>query len=165
MPAPNRNHRSLALLVCGKTTGKTLTENGDYIDIYQRFLQASLAAVQGDKPSSVTNVEKPNHDPSSQPIWQFSLDPYDVVRKQEYPTKEKIDDYDGIILTGSAASAYENVEWVNKLVAFVKDLVENRSHIKVIGEYNPVRRNWERGQGQGAANPAGTMNSLDVQFN
>ncbi|KAF6752832.1 cytoplasmic protein [Ephemerocybe angulata] len=124
---------ALALLVCGKTTGKTLTENGDYIDIYQRFLQASLAAVQGDKPSSVTNVEKPNHDPSSQPIWQFSLDPYDVVRKQEYPTKEKIDDYDGIILTGSAASAYENVEWVNKLVAFVKDLVENRSHIKVIG--------------------------------
>lgn len=101
MAAQNRNHRSLALLVCGKTTGKTLTENGDYIDIFQRYFQASLATVQGQKQS----VEKPNHDPSSQPIWQFSLDPYDVVRAQEYPTDAKINDYHGVIITGSRACA------------------------------------------------------------
>ncbi|TEB29686.1 class I glutamine amidotransferase-like protein [Coprinellus micaceus] len=120
-----RNHRSLALLVCGKTTGKTYAENGDYIDIFTRFLHASLDAVQGPQSS----LEKSNHDPR----WQFTLDPYDVVKRQEYPTEEKLNDYHGVIITGSPAAAYENVEWVNKLLGFVKHLAEDKPQIKLIG--------------------------------
>ena len=98
-----RNHRSLALLVCGKTTGKTYAENGDYIDIFTRFLHASLDAVQGPQSS----LEKPNHDPR----WQFTLDPYDVVNRQEYPTDEKLNDYHGVIITGSRAWMTVSDEW------------------------------------------------------
>lgn len=100
--APNRNHRSLALLVCGKTTGKTLAENGDYIDIFSRFLQASLDVVQA---QATASLENPNHDPR----WQFTLDPYDVVNKQEYPTEDKLNDYHGIIITGSRASSSRSI--------------------------------------------------------
>lgn len=89
-------HRALALLVCGKTSGKTYAENGDYIDIFQRFLHASLDSLQPQKAS------KENQNP--RPRWQFSLDPYDVFQNQEYPDDAKIDDYDGIIITGSRAS-------------------------------------------------------------
>ena len=84
MPSPAPSHRAIALLVCGKTTGKTLAENGDYPEIYLRFLQASLDAVHPQKPAA---LENPNHTPR----WQFSLDPYDVVRNQEYPSAAKIE--------------------------------------------------------------------------
>ncbi|RXW20568.1 hypothetical protein EST38_g5286 [Candolleomyces aberdarensis] len=119
------NHRAIALLVCGKTTGKTYAENGGYIDIFQRFLHASLDSLQPQK--------VPLENQNRRPRWQFSLDPYDVFQSQEYPDDAKIDDYDGIIITGSPAAAYENVEWVNKLVAFVKNVAHNKPRIKLIG--------------------------------
>jgi len=81
---PGRNHKSLALIVCGTTSGKTLEENGDYVAIFQRFLQASAPTRAG---------------------FQYTVDPYDVFRKQEYPAEDKLDDYDGIIITGSRASS------------------------------------------------------------
>jgi len=51
----------------------------------------------------------------------------------EYPSEDKIDDYDAILLTGSAASAYENIDWINKLVDFVKLIAASKPHIKIIG--------------------------------
>lgn len=33
-----------------------------------------------------------------------------------------------------AASAYEDVEWINILVPWVADIATNRPHIKIIGE-------------------------------
>ena len=36
-----------------------------------------------------------------------------------------------------AASAYEDVEWINKLVPWVADVAINRPHIKIIGLSGP----------------------------
>ena len=36
-----------------------------------------------------------------------------------------------------AASAYEDVEWINKLVPWVADVAINRPHIKIIGLSSP----------------------------
>ncbi|KAF8154701.1 class I glutamine amidotransferase-like protein [Crassisporium funariophilum] len=98
----------IALLVCGGLTGKPLALNGNYYDIFLRYLQAS----------------KPN------PQTSFTLDPYDVVHEMTYPNE---DDYDSIMLTGSAASAYENIEWTNKLVGYISRVADTKPHVKLIG--------------------------------
>jgi len=120
----------IALLICGSLTGKAYALNGDYYDIYSKFIRDST-------PEGTT----------------FSLDPYDVVHKMDYPSE---DDYDCIMLTGSgvclilslkthvnyfrlgriakiAASAYENIEWVNKLVGYIARVAETKPHVKLIG--------------------------------
>ncbi|TFK37013.1 class I glutamine amidotransferase-like protein [Crucibulum laeve] len=109
---------SLALLVCGALQGKVYAENGDYLAVFSRFLDASLP----DASSS----------PSSSSI-KFTLDPYDVVESMTYPTDAQLDTYDGLLITGSAASAYENVEWINRLTAFVKHVADEKPHVKLIG--------------------------------
>lgn len=34
----------------------------------------------------------------------------------------------------SASSAYENIEWINKLVAYTANIAETKPHVKLIGE-------------------------------
>ncbi|OBZ78439.1 Serine/threonine-protein kinase gad8 [Grifola frondosa] len=84
--------------------------DGDYTAIFDTLLRKSLP---------------------SEPKIEYTLDPYDVRNKMEYPPN--VDDYDGIILTGSAASAYENLEWINRLVSYVTSIVKEKPNIKLIG--------------------------------
>jgi len=99
--------KSIALLVCGALPPGL----GDYHKVFSTFLQNSL----------------PNA------TIQFILDPYDVVHKMVYPPDDKIDSYDGILITGSASSAYENIEWINKLVAYIAKIAETKPRIKLLG--------------------------------
>lgn len=69
----------VALLVCGKFTGKVLFEHGDYLAVYRRWLKNSLP-----RQSGIT----------------FVMDGYDVF-KEKYPGKDCIPKYDAIMLTGS----------------------------------------------------------------
>jgi len=101
--------KSLALLICGSLSPILHEQYGDYDAVFETFFRNSL----------------PND-------TKFTLDPYDV-QKMEYPPEESIDKYDAIVLTGSAASAYENIEWINKLVDFVALVAENKPRIKLIG--------------------------------
>ncbi len=66
----------IALLICGTLTGKAHVKNGDYYDVYLRYMRDSLPQ-QAD----------------------FIFDPYDVRVKMEYPVHE--DDYNCMVLTGS----------------------------------------------------------------
>ncbi|KAF5381610.1 hypothetical protein D9615_005476 [Tricholomella constricta] len=103
--------KKLALLVSGKLPEGVRATYRDYSVVFKDFLRCSL-------PKDV----------------EFTLDPYDVVNKMEYPSDEQLDAYyDGIIYTGSAASAYEDIEWINKLVAFSARVVNEKPHIKIIG--------------------------------
>ncbi|EDQ99850.1 uncharacterized protein LACBIDRAFT_255924, partial [Laccaria bicolor S238N-H82] len=56
-----------------------------------------------------------------------------TVTSTSYPIDDQVDTYDAIVLTGSAASAYENVEWVNKLIAYISHIAESKPHVKLIG--------------------------------
>lgn len=69
---------TIALLICGRLTGKPLAENGDYYDLYLRYMQET-----------------------SLPGTSFNFHSYDVRDKMEYPLNE--DDYDCMLLTGSGA--------------------------------------------------------------
>jgi len=97
----------LALLLCDTPPPLVQKTDGTYTDIFNALL---------------TN---------SSPSTNYTLDSFDVKDKMEYPNK--IDDYQGIILTGSAASAYDNLEWINTLVAYIASVAEDKPHIKLLG--------------------------------
>ncbi|PPQ70426.1 hypothetical protein CVT24_013176 [Panaeolus cyanescens] len=100
----------IALLICGGLTGEAKEKNGDYYDIYRNYLNNSF-------PESISRS------------LEFSLDPYDV-RTQQYPVE---DEYDVLMITGSASSAYEDIEWINKLTQYIARVVNEKPHIKIIG--------------------------------
>ncbi|PSR78424.1 hypothetical protein PHLCEN_2v7415 [Hermanssonia centrifuga] len=101
----------VALFVCDVPLAAVVEKDGDYPVIFNELLRQSLSLAD----SSAS----------------FILDSYDVREKMEYP--KDIDEYQGIIMTGSAASAYENLEWINQLVAYIASLAEEKPHIKLIG--------------------------------
>lgn len=82
----------IALLICGSLTGKAYALNGDYYDIYSKFIRDST-------PEGTT----------------FSLDPYDVVHKMDYPSE---DDYDCIMLTGSGVCLILSLKDTCQLFSF-----------------------------------------------
>ena len=103
---------------------------------------------------SLEAIQLKDPDPSGSNI-SFIADAYDVRNKLEYP--EDVDIYDAVLLTGSgespmvcnrrrstkvditAASAYEDVPWINKLVDYAKFVVEEKPKIRVIGGCNCSR--------------------------
>lgn len=122
-------YKSLALLVCGSLTPNLHETYGDYTNVFHNFFRSAL-------PKNI----------------HFKLDPYDV-QKMEYPPEDMLDSYDGIVLTGSgkfiyfisksmvtdlsyntAASAYKDVDWINKLVAYVVHIANVKPGIKIIGK-------------------------------
>jgi hypothetical protein len=60
---------------------------------------------------------------------------FDVVHRQEYPSLDDIqaNKYDGILITGSVRSAYEDEEWIHKLIQFVKDIRSKAPETRIVG--------------------------------
>lgn len=95
----------LALLLCDTPIPPVLKEHGDYHKIFDRWLKITSP---GD----------------------FILDAFDVVHKMEYPPEDV--EYDAIIFTGSAASAHEDIEWINKLVDYTSNIPRSKPDAKII---------------------------------
>ncbi|KAF1962339.1 class I glutamine amidotransferase-like protein, partial [Byssothecium circinans] len=55
---------------------------------------------------------------------------HDVVQMQ-YP--ESLADSDVVLITGSAASAYDDVEWIRRLDGYVSDVYTRHPHVKIFG--------------------------------
>ncbi|KAJ2983803.1 hypothetical protein NQ176_g429 [Zarea fungicola] len=53
------------------------------------------------------------------------------VVKNEYPSS--LEGFDALLITGSAASSYEKLEWVRRLDAYVKDVYTQIPRIKMFG--------------------------------
>ncbi|KAJ7595954.1 class I glutamine amidotransferase-like protein [Mycena floridula] len=105
--------KSIALLVCDTPIGDVVSDHGDYHAIFTTLLNKVVPYSDGTVPT-------------------FKLDAYEV-RDFVYPSEETIDTYDAVMLTGSAASAYDDIPWIKKLVKYVAWLAENKPHIKIIG--------------------------------
>lgn len=122
----------IALFKCGDFAEKVHEQIGDdYSKVFKDWLQASL---------------------SNPLVNKFTLDSYDVVQ-DIYPNEDL---YDCIMLTGSrtvslycsfiwahffftliptltAATAYEDIYWINKLTRYIAHVVENKPRIKIVG--------------------------------
>ncbi|KAI0360714.1 class I glutamine amidotransferase-like protein [Trametes cingulata] len=108
----NSRPYKIAVLLCDTPLPAILASQGDYGAIFETLFRNSLQAV-GDR-----DVE-------------FVVDAYDVRNEQVYP--KDVDQYDAVLLTGSAASAYENLDWINKLTDYVRFLAKEKPHIRLIG--------------------------------
>jgi len=97
----------LAVLLCDTPLPPVLKDDGDYHKIFDTWLR------------------------SVSPPVDFTLEAFDVVKKMEYPPIGA--EYDGILLTGSAASAYEDVEWINKLVEYTSNIAQSKPDVKLFG--------------------------------
>ncbi|KAF2475087.1 uncharacterized protein BDR25DRAFT_322453 [Lindgomyces ingoldianus] len=60
---------------------------------------------------------------------------FDIVQG-EYPSLPGID---VILITGSAASAYDDVEWIHRLENYILDLFQNSPQIKIFGAASAIR--------------------------
>jgi hypothetical protein len=69
----------LALLVCDVPVPEVAKDYGEYPIIFDRLFRASL-------PDGLSD---------------FAFHPYDVRNAKEYPSMDKVDTYDGVIITGS----------------------------------------------------------------
>ncbi|KAI0795069.1 class I glutamine amidotransferase-like protein [Abortiporus biennis] len=105
----------IAVFLCDHAHPDVQATSGDYDKIFHTLLSSSYP------PSKVKQGEE-----------IFILDAYNVRDSTtDYP--EDVDVYDGIILTGSAANAYENVPWINKLVGYVAWVAKDKPKIKLFG--------------------------------
>ncbi|KAK9772893.1 putative Glutamine amidotransferase domain-containing protein [Seiridium cardinale] len=83
---------------------------GTYGDIFHRLLVDAASRI-----SPIARIKSAN---------------FDVIQG-EYPGR--LSDFDAIIITGSAASAYDDAEWIRKLDAYVLDVYQNHPRIKMFG--------------------------------
>ncbi|KAH9919503.1 class I glutamine amidotransferase-like protein [Epithele typhae] len=113
MSAPVR----IAVLKCDTPNPAVLAAYGDYRAIFSTLFEKSLQAFKASAPGT-ENVE-------------FVVDDFHVRDDMKYPNN--IDLYDAVLLTGSSASAYENLEWINKLVEFVRFVATDRPNVRLIG--------------------------------
>jgi len=61
----------------------------------------------------------------------LNLVPFQVF-KGELPAQDSVREYDAFIITGSSASAYDDVEWIKSFIEFLKK-VHFSTEIKVVG--------------------------------
>ncbi|KAK7052321.1 glutamine amidotransferase type-1 domain-containing protein [Favolaschia claudopus] len=108
--------KSIALLACDTLMPSVVEEHGDYDVLFPILLHSAGKQLGIDDIAS-----------------KCKLDYYDVVKKMEYPTDEQLDTYDGILITGSKASAYEDIEWINKLVEFTARVATTKPKLKIVG--------------------------------
>ncbi|KAI6785939.1 putative glutamine amidotransferase-like protein-like protein [Emericellopsis cladophorae] len=60
----------------------------------------------------------------------ISSQDFDVVR-EEYPSSP--DDFDLLLITGSASSSYDNVSWAHRLDAYIREVYERHPDVKMFG--------------------------------
>lgn len=65
-----------------------------------------------------------------QPDLEIISDDFDVM-KGNYPAS--LSDFDAIIISGSANSAYDDLEWVRKLNTYILNVYQNEPRVKIFG--------------------------------
>ncbi|KAF5347743.1 hypothetical protein D9756_010267 [Leucocoprinus leucothites] len=110
---PKNRKVRIALLCCGEFTGQVYKDNGDYLEVYTRWLKKSLPPQSKVKPKVV---------------------PYKVYGDENpLPDDDDIDDFDGILVSGSPADAWSDEPWVLNLVAFIQKVGANFPEIRIYG--------------------------------
>ena len=104
----------IAILECGTPLPNTVNKYGSYGGVFTSLLLSGADA-----------LSYPNLSSSS----GLSISTFDVVNTHSYPS---LPDIDAILLTASASNSFADDLWILKLVAFVKEVLEQR-RVRVIG--------------------------------
>ncbi|KAG8950407.1 hypothetical protein FRC03_012861 [Tulasnella sp. 419] len=113
----SRQTVQLALLICDTPVPAVLQKYGTYLEVFKVFLNNSLTHL-----GLADDVN-------------FTLDGYDVT-KEEFPPSELLEKgsgYQGILISGSSASAYADLPWIHTLTKWVGDVATSKPHIRFVG--------------------------------
>ncbi|KAF9929468.1 hypothetical protein FBU30_001541 [Linnemannia zychae] len=106
----------VALLVCGEPIPPVSEPFGKYPVIFNTFLQSGLNTLKGKK---LIDSDA-----------ELIVEAFDA-REEEYP--EDLSKFDGILITGSASNAYDDLPWLNKLVDYVANIPRDNRAPKLVG--------------------------------
>lgn len=104
----------IAILECDTPLDGTRAKYGGYGGVFTALLKAGADALSFPNLSSTSGLQ---------------LSQYDVVTAQEYPDLENVD---GILISGSRHNSFADDEWILKLVAFTKKVLEQR-RVRIVG--------------------------------
>ncbi|BGP34819.1 hypothetical protein JCM10296v2_006643 [Rhodotorula toruloides] len=123
-PHAPRNLR-LLILLADTPLPTVVKRSGDYHQIFTSLLRSSIEVAKAEQGAEGTanGVAEPK---------KLEVKSYDVVRG-EYPGEEEVKGADGVLITGSAASAYDPLPWITALVSFTSSLPSLNPSIKLIG--------------------------------
>ncbi|KAJ7472275.1 class I glutamine amidotransferase-like protein [Mycena galericulata] len=122
--------KSIALLVCDTPSPPIRAAHGDYPAMFTALLRDAQRGAAPRSKEGVVELDPEEEDSEKERGWR--LDAYDVVHAMAYPTAAQLAGYDGVIITGSKASAYEDVEWVDRLVGWVASVAVDPG-VKIVG--------------------------------
>jgi GMP synthase-like glutamine amidotransferase len=106
----------IAILECGTPSPKTAKKYGGYGGVFTSLLE-----------TAASSLSYPGFTPSASSL---SISIFDVKHAPgSYPS---LDDIDGVLLTGSASNAFDNDDWIIKLVQFVNDVLAQR-RVRIVG--------------------------------
>ncbi|KAL8822661.1 MAG: hypothetical protein Q9191_006606 [Dirinaria sp. TL-2023a] len=104
--APTR----IAILDCDPLTEAIRKTYGDYGGVVAAFFRAGAECI-------------------GLPFDELTLSVWNVDERQVYPGLEEVD---SIVITGSRFSAYDDIEWIDKLVEYVRQVLAHH-HVTIIG--------------------------------
>ncbi|GAA6010444.1 hypothetical protein JCM10207_001307 [Rhodosporidiobolus poonsookiae] len=131
---PKQAHNDLTLLILlADTPIPSIREtHGTYHDVFASLFRASLALARAEEEQPDDAGVEPAHKNSKPRRHKLTIKSYDVVEKQ-YPSEEEVKEADGLLITGSASNAYDDLDWINRLISFVADLPSANPDLKLIG--------------------------------
>ncbi|KAF2123022.1 class I glutamine amidotransferase-like protein [Lophiotrema nucula] len=100
----------IAMLNADIPVSNVLSQRGTYGNIFHTLLSQAASRISPD-----TSIISTDYD----------------VREGQYPLS--LSDVDVILITGSASSAYDNLEWIHRLDDYVYDVYTNYPRIKMFG--------------------------------
>ncbi|KAI1317397.1 hypothetical protein EDD11_008461 [Mortierella claussenii] len=106
----------IALLVCGTPIPPVAEAFGEYPAIFRNFANRGLEDL---KQKGILEQQT-----------ELFLEGFDV-RENNYP--ENLQDWDAIMISGSASNAYDDLPWINNLVGFVQKFPRTKEAPKLIG--------------------------------
>ncbi|GJJ76990.1 glucosinolate gamma-glutamyl hydrolase [Entomortierella parvispora] len=106
----------VALLVCGTPVPPVAGPFGEYPVLFTNLLLEGLDHLKTEK--------------AVDPETILVLEGFDV-REDIYP--KDLSEWDGILISGSASNAYDDLPWINKLVDYVQKIPRDEKAPKVVG--------------------------------
>lgn len=96
----------VAVLRCHTILDPIAGERGQFDTVFANWLEAAMKSWNS------------KHELDKQVV--FDVTGWDVIGKNEYP--KSLDQIDVLLVTGSAASAYDDEPWVHSLTSFIQSM-------------------------------------------
>lgn len=115
-PSAESEYPTLIILLAGDPVPSVADKYGSYHDIFCQLFHNAFKS----------------QSPTSGPSSGLRVKSFDAVA-EEYPAESDLNSAKGLLVTGSASSAYEQVPWIMCLTYFCAQLPESHPHLKLFG--------------------------------